>query len=84
MTKRRWIEYLIAVLAGNAMYFLVLLPGLPPRFQNQPNRFDLGLLLDFACCLLVYAAIRLGARHARRGAEAGEAASGRSATERRG
>jgi hypothetical protein len=66
VTKRRWIEYLIAVLAGNAIYFWVLLPGLPAALQHQPNRFDAGLAIAFGCCLLVYVAIRLGARHAAR------------------
>ncbi len=66
MTKRRWIEYAVSVLVGNAIYFWVLHPGLPPALQNQPYRFDLGLAIDFACCILVYLAIRLGSRHARR------------------
>jgi hypothetical protein len=66
MTPRRWIEYLVAVLAGNAIYFFVLFPGLPPSLRHEPSRIDAGLLLDFVCCLLVYAAIRLGSRHARR------------------
>ena len=66
MTPRRWIEYLIAVLAGNAIYFLVLFPGLPPSLRHEPFGVDAGLLLDFLCCVLVYAAIRLGSRHARR------------------
>ncbi len=69
MTKRRWIEYAIAVVVGNAIYFAVLQPGLPPAFQNQPNRVDLGLVVDFLCCVLVYATIRLAARHARRWTE---------------
>ena len=76
MTKRRWIEYSIAVLVGNAIYFWVLYPGLTPDLQHQPNRFDLGLGIAFACCVLVYAAIRLGRRHAGRwfsGSPAGEA-----------
>ena len=66
MTKRRWIEYSVAVLVGNAIYFLVLYPGLAPALQHQPNRFDLGLAIDFLCCVLVYLAIRLGRRHAGR------------------
>ncbi len=66
MTKRRWIEYLVAVLAGNAMYFWVLWPGLPPSLQHQPNRFDAGLAIAFGCCLLVYVTIRLATRHAAR------------------
>ncbi|MEO8190903.1 MAG: hypothetical protein ABI682_11230 [Acidobacteriota bacterium] len=67
MTPRRWIEYTIAILAGNAVYFLVLFPGLSPDLQHQPQRVDAGLILDFLCCVAVYAAIRLGSAHARRG-----------------
>jgi len=66
MTPRRWIEYLIAILAGNGIYFIVLHPALPPGLRHEPFRFDAGLLLDFVCCVLVYAAIRLGSRHARK------------------
>jgi hypothetical protein len=66
VTRRRWIEYLVAVLAGNAIYFAVLFPGLPASLRHEPLRIDAGLLLDFLCCVLVYAAIRLGSRHARR------------------
>lgn len=66
MTPRRWIEYLVAVVAGNAIYFFVLYPALPQSLRHEPMRIDAGLLLDFLCCVLVYAAIRLGSRHARR------------------
>jgi hypothetical protein len=73
MTPRRWIEYTAAILIGNAAYFLVLFPGLPPGLQHQPPdlthrliRLDAGLLLDFLCCVAVYGAIRLGSNHARR------------------
>ena len=66
MTPRRWVEYIVSILVGNAIYFLVLFPTLPPSLRHQPSEIDAGLLLDFVCCLLVYAAIRLGSRHARR------------------
>jgi hypothetical protein len=79
MTPRRWIEYLVAILAGNAIYFAVILPAMP-SLGHQPFRLDLGLLVDFGCCVLVYAAIRLGSRHerTRRGNAASEARFGRS------
>jgi hypothetical protein len=64
VTPRRWVEYLIAILAGNGIYFAVLDTSLPPALQHRPFGFDLGLLIDFACCVLVYGAIRLGSRHA--------------------
>jgi len=66
MTPRRWIEYTIAILIGNAIYFWLLFPGLSPRARHQPFRFDLGLLLDFACCVVVYGTIRLGVARAHR------------------
>lgn len=65
MTPRRWIEYTAAILAGNAVYFLVLFPDFP-SLQHQPMKIDFGLVLDFLCCVAVYAVIRLGAAHARR------------------
>jgi hypothetical protein len=66
VTPRRWIEYVVAVLAGNAIYFAVLFRSLPPGLRHEPMRIDAGLLLDFLCCVLVYAAIRLGTRHGRK------------------
>jgi len=66
VTPRRWIEYTAAILVGNALYFLVLFPGLNPAFQHQPLRIDAGLLLDFLLCVAVYGVIRLGATHAGR------------------
>jgi hypothetical protein len=66
MTPRRWIEYTVAILAGNGLYFLILFPGLPAALQHQPFRIDPGLLLDFLCCVAVYGVIRLASAHARR------------------
>lgn len=64
MTLRRWIEYLVAVLVGNAIYFLVLFPVLPEGLRHQPLRMDAGLLLAFLCCVGIYGVIRLASRHA--------------------
>ena len=64
MTLRRWIEYLVAVLVGNAIYFLVLFPDLPPSLQHQPLQMDVGLLLAFLCCVGIYGVIRMASRHA--------------------
>jgi hypothetical protein len=66
MTPRRWIEYTAAILAGNAIYFLVLYPDFPPALRHQPWHFDAGLALDFLCCVVVYGVIRLGVLQARR------------------
>ena len=43
-----------------------MLPGLPRSLQHQPFAVDLGLLLAFLCCVLVYVAMRLGSRHGKR------------------
>ena len=49
----RWVEYLVAILAGNGIYFAVLHPTLPPSLRHEPYRVDAGLLIDFVCCVLV-------------------------------
>jgi hypothetical protein len=53
---RNFAQALIAVLAGNIVYFL-LLPRLPARAQHVPLRLDLGLVLDFFFCLVVFGMI---------------------------
>jgi hypothetical protein len=49
----RWLKSLLAVLVGNAVYFS-LAPYLPPAARHQPLHFDLGIVVDFWFCLLVY------------------------------
>jgi len=56
---------LAAVLAGNALYFLLLTPELPAWARHQPFTLDAGLLVDFLVCLAVY--LGLGALGRRRG-----------------
>lgn len=58
-----WFRALVAVLAGNALYFVVLMPVLPPGLRHTPYAYDLGLALDFAICLALYLALgRVGRR----------------------
>jgi len=57
---RRWLEYLIAILLGNAIYYFSLQPHLPAMWQHPGPKIDLGLLLDFVVCASVYGLIRLG------------------------
>jgi hypothetical protein len=56
--KHRLVRYLIAILAGNAIYFAVE-PYLPPKGQHQLYQLDWGLAIDFWMCLVCYAIIRL-------------------------
>ena len=58
---RRWIEYLIAILLGNAIYYFSLQPHLPPLWRHPGAKIDLGLFLDFIVCVAVFGLIRLGA-----------------------
>ena len=61
-TLRRWVEYLAAILLGNAIYYLSLTPHLPDSMKHKLYAPDVGLLLDFLVCAGVYGLIRLGER----------------------
>ncbi|MBZ5569889.1 MAG: hypothetical protein LAN64_18825 [Acidobacteriia bacterium] len=50
---------LIAVVVGNAIYFLLLMPLLPPAGRHGIARLDFGLLIDFWVCLLAFGVIEL-------------------------
>ena len=55
-------QALVAVLAGNALYFLVLVPRLPAAWQHKPFAIDRGWLLDFFLCASFYALLHYGRR----------------------
>ncbi len=63
---RRLLKQLVAILIGNAIYFLLLMPHLPAPAQHRPDKLDLGLLVDFWICVVVYGVIELVARRRRR------------------
>jgi hypothetical protein len=48
---------LLAVLAGNVLYYLAM-PHLPPMWQHRLLTVDLGLGLDFIFCVAVYIVVR--------------------------
>ena len=60
LTRAKWIKFLIAILLGNGLYF-ALSPHLPPAAQHTSWTIDLGTLIDFWFCLLVYGLLELGA-----------------------
>jgi hypothetical protein len=62
VTPRRWLEYLIAILIGNLIYYFSLVPHLPNALRHQGFQMDLGVVVDFVVCVAVYGLIRLGAR----------------------
>ena len=59
---RRWIEYLVAILLGNAIYYFSLVPHLPPVLRHQGFLLDWGSLVDFIVCVGVYGLIRVGSK----------------------
>lgn len=58
----RLLKQLAAVVAGNVIYFFLLMPHLPPAGRHAPGRFDLGLLVDFWVCVVIYGFIELASR----------------------
>jgi len=61
VTVRRWLEYLVAILLGNAIYYLSLVPYLPDALRHRGFRQDWGTLVDFLVCAGVYGLIRVAA-----------------------
>ena len=59
---RRWLEYLLAIVIGNAIYFLSLSPYLPQALRHRVFQVDWGVAVDFVVCVLVYGLIRLASR----------------------
>jgi hypothetical protein len=51
--RKHW-KTLVAVLGGNALYFGVLYPYLPPEAQHRRNQLDWGLVIDFWICLAIW------------------------------
>ena len=60
MTSRakRWIKYLVAIVAGDTIYLMVT-PHLPPAARHQPYHADIGLFVDLWFCVAVYGLIEL-------------------------
>jgi hypothetical protein len=58
---RNFLEALLAVVAGNAIYFL-LMPHLPMVAQHSLFKEDWGLLVDFGICALVFVAVKVARR----------------------
>jgi hypothetical protein len=56
-----FLDALVAVLAGNAIYFL-LMPHLPLAMRHSLFREDLGLVVDFAVCTIIFVAVKIARR----------------------
>lgn len=60
-TLKNFLDALAAVLAGNAIYFL-LMPHLPRAMRHSLFREDWGLLVDFAICTILFVGVKVGFR----------------------
>jgi hypothetical protein len=60
-TMSNFFDALVAVLAGNAIYFL-LMPHMPLAMRHSLFREDFGLLVDFAICTIIFIAVKLTRR----------------------
>jgi hypothetical protein len=57
-----FLQSLIAVVAGNVLYF-VLMPHLPPAARHTPPHMDLGVLVDFWFCLVFLGIVKAIWKH---------------------
>jgi hypothetical protein len=60
-TVRNFLDALVAVLAGNAIYFL-LMPHLPRGMRHSLFKEDWGLVVDFAICTIIFVGVKIGRR----------------------
>ena len=61
-TMKNFLDALVAVLAGNAIYFL-LMPHLPAAIRHRLFKEDLGLLVDFLICTVIFVAVKYARRN---------------------
>jgi hypothetical protein len=54
---KNFLDALAAVLAGNAVYYL-LMPHLPRAARHGLFREDWGLVLDFAICTVIFLVVK--------------------------
>ena len=57
LSRMNFLQSLAAVLAGNLVYFL-LMPHLPLAARHNPERLDLGVVVDFWFCLVFLGVIK--------------------------
>ncbi len=56
-----FLQALVAIIIGNVVYFL-LLPSLPSVARHHRFQLDLGTVVDFWFCLVIYGLIRTARR----------------------
>jgi hypothetical protein len=58
LNSAQLIRFLIIIVLGNILYFLAM-PHLPPAARHERFKLDLGTLVDFWFCLVVFGAFEL-------------------------
>jgi hypothetical protein len=58
---RNFLDALLAVLAGNAIYYL-LRPHLPLGIRHYRFAEDWGLVVDFAICTVIFVGVKIARR----------------------
>lgn len=53
-----FLDALVAVLAGNAIYFL-LMPHMPRVMRHSLFREDFGLVVDFVICTTIFVGVKM-------------------------
>jgi hypothetical protein len=61
VTTRNFLDALLAVLAGNAIYYL-LAPHLPGVARHRLFQEDWGLVVDFVICTVIFVAVKMARR----------------------
>jgi hypothetical protein len=61
LAVRNFLDALVAVLAGNAIYFL-LMPHLPLVMRHSLFKEDWGLVVDFLVCTVIFIIVKLARR----------------------
>ena len=56
----RWMRWLVIILLGNGLYF-ALFPYLPAPARHRGFQVDVGTLVDFWFCLIVFGVFELAA-----------------------
>ncbi len=64
--RARLLRAAAAVAGGNVLYFLVAWRHFPASARHRPFALDLGLGVDFAICLALYALLALVSRRPHR------------------
>ena len=60
-TMQNFLDALLAVLAGNAIYYL-LMPHLPQVARHRLFQEDWGLLVDFVVCTVIFVLVKYARR----------------------